>query len=139
MSFKKIDTSRVKQYFNFEKLYGNSYSYVGLNIDGPDEAINKKIKQMQEQELKEVAEKRLFHQKERYRYKISLQEVELIEYEKNETIEQEFANFKFSDFMPLDYTEEELVDIIMNIKMDDIEETNTKKERCCAWVLAHCK
>ena len=143
---KRIDTSRVKKYFDVEKLYGNSYSYVGLNIDGPDETINKKIKDMQEKEFKEVAETRLFNQKERYRYKIlqgrrfrSKEEAEEFKSGKSETIEQEFANFQISDFMPLDYTEEELADIIIDIQMDDIEEANTKKERCCAWVLNHCK
>ena len=143
---KKMDTSRVKKYFDVERLYGNSYSYIGLNIDGPDETINKKIKDMQEKEFKEVAEARLFNQKERYRYKIlqgrrfrSKKEEEEKEYERSETIEEEFANFQISDFMDLTYTEEELSDIIIDIQMADIEEANTKKERCCAWVLNHCK
>ena len=48
---KQMDMSRVKKYFDVEQLYGNSYSYVGLNIDGPDEAINEKIKEMQEREF----------------------------------------------------------------------------------------
>ena len=59
---KKMDTSRVKKYFDVDRLNGNSYSYVGLNIDGPDETINKKIKDMQEKEFREVAETRLFNQ-----------------------------------------------------------------------------
>ena len=143
---KKMDTSRVKKYFDVDRLNGNSYSYVGLNIDGPDETINKKIKDMQEKEFREVAETRLFNQKEHYRYKIlqgrrfrSKEEEEAKEYERSETIEEEFANFQISDFMDLNYTEEELADIIIDYQMTDIEEANTKKERCCAWVLNHCK
>ena len=115
---KKIDITRVKKYFDVERLYGNSYSYVELNIDGPDETINNRIKDMQKQEFKEVAEARLFNQKERYRYKIlkerrfrSKQEQEE-EKERSETIEEEFANFEISDFMDLHYSEEELSDII---------------------------
>ena len=136
-----MDISRVKKYFDVNKLYGNSYSYVDLKIDGPDEIINKKIKDMQEKEFREVAETRLFNQKDHYRHKI-LQERRYRskdEAEKSETLEEEFANFQISDFMPLDYTEEELVDIIIDYQMDEIEEANTKKERCCAWVLNHCK
>ena len=39
----KLDKNDQK-YFDVQKLYGNSYSYVGLNIDGPNEEINMKIK-----------------------------------------------------------------------------------------------
>ena len=142
---KNIDITRVKKYFDVERLYGNSYSYVELNIDGPDETINNRIKEMQKQEFKEVAETRLFNQKERYRYKIlkgrrfrSKQEQQE-EKERSDTIEEEFANFEISDFMDLHYSEEELSDMIIDIKMSDIEEADTRKERCAAWVLNHCK
>ena len=66
----KIDTSRINKYLDVNQLYGNSYSYVGLNIDGPDKAINEKIKKMQEKEFEEVAKARLFNQKQHFRYKL---------------------------------------------------------------------
>ena len=153
MSF-KIDTSRVRKYFDVDQLYGNSYSYVGLNIDGPDEVINKKLKQMQAKEFEEVAKTRLFNQKIRYRFKIMAEREEEKKRIKRESeqnvvvreiltgdyaIEAEFRDFQVSDFFPQTLTEGELSDLIIDVKMDDIEEANTKKERCCAWVLNHCK
>ena len=149
MAQKKWDTSKVEIYFNVEKLHGKSYSYVDLNIDGPDEAINNKIKQMQQKEFKETAEARLFNQKERYRYRIlkgrrfrtkeEVKQFESSEKLPDTSIEEEFAGFGISDFMDLNYTDEKLADIIIDIKMNDVEEEITRQKRCCAWVLVHSK
>ena len=139
MANKKMDMSRVQKYFDVEKLYGNSYSYVGLSIDGHDDAINKKIKEMQEKEFREVAEIRLFNQKHHYRFKLMKERhdrtgeefgkpVLIEDAYPDDTLEEEFQNFKLSDFMPLNYTEEELIDIIIADKMDELEE-NEKKTR----------
>ena len=68
----KLDKNAQK-YFDVQKLYGNSYSYVGLNIDGPNEEIHMKIKQMQAKEFGEVAEMRLFHQKQHFRHKLMME------------------------------------------------------------------
>ena len=146
---KKCDTSKFAKYFDVDKLHGNSYSCVDLNIDGSDETINKKIKAMQAKEFKEVSESRLFTQKQHYRYTVlqgrrfrTREEVKKIEfYEKypDMLIEEEFADIELTDFMNLNYTDEELVDLIIDIKMDDIEEEITRQERCAAWVLNHCK
>ena len=57
----------------------------------------------------------------------------------NDELEEELKDIEISDFVPLVFSEEKLVDIIMDYKMDEIEEADTKKERCCAWVLNHCK
>ena len=142
--------SRIQLYSDVKKIYGNSYSTVGLNIDGPDKIINNKVKELQAREFAEVAEARLFIQKQHFRYKLidernkqnntDSKKTALIEdVHPNISIEEEFKDFETCDFMPLNYNEEELVDIIIDIKMDEIEEDVVQKERCCAWILTHCK
>ena len=180
----KVDTSRIKKYLDVNQLYGNSYSYVGLNIDGPDKTINEKIKKIQEKEFEEVAKARLFNQKQHFRYKLMdernkrinedrrktslVEDARLFDQkqplryklmdERNkrinadwgktalvedaypeETIEEEFKDISIADFISLHYSEEEMIDLIIDIKINDIEEDITKQERCCAWVLTHCK
>ena len=142
--------SSNQRYFNVEKLHGNSYSTVDLNIDGPDPIINNKVKEMQAKEFARVADARLVVQKQCFRYRITNErnkQNNLAKYSgeiiedayPTPTIEEEFADLKKSDFMPFNYTEEELLDIIIDVKMDEVKEDVVKKERCCAWVLSHCK
>ena len=144
----KPDMSCVQKYFDVNQLYGNSYSLVNLNIDGPDEVINNKIKQMQAKEFEEVANTRLFMQKQHFRFKLmegrykktgeALGKKVLIEHVYPDiSLNEEFKDFQISDFLPM--TEEELADLIIDYKMEEIAETNARNERCCAWVLSHCK
>ena len=158
MNFAKIvimpitpNMSSTEKYFEVMRFWGKSYSFTNLKIDGPDGTINEKIKDMQAKEFEEVAEIRLFIQKEHYRHKLMRekeQEKRCLKEESkkavivrkiSDDVEDEFRDFKISDFIPLTFSEEELADIIIDNKMDDIEENETKKDRCCAWVLNHCK
>ena len=134
-----------------KKLKGQSYRYTCMRLDGPDPIISRKIKEIQAEEFAKVAEIRLFVQKDHYRYKREqerIQEKKRLKEEAdskvivqpiNDELEEEFKDIEISDFVPLVFSEEKLVDIIMDYKMDEIEEADTKKERCCAWVLNHCK
>ena len=145
--------SATDKCFEVMQFWGKSYSFTDLKIDGPDGTINEKIKDMQAKEFEEVAKIRLFIQKEHYRHKImrekeqekrrlneeSKQAVIVQKTSANDAIEDEFRDFKISDFIPITFTEEELVDMIIDNKMDEIEEADTRNERCCAWVLNHCK
>ena len=145
----KLDKNDQK-YFDVQKLYGNSYSYVGLNIDGPNEEINMKIKQMQAKEFAEVAEMRLFHQKQHFRHKLMMERrkktgeeygkpIRIEHVHPDISLQEEFKDFTIADFMPLNYTEKELVDLVISNKLDEVEKDVNKQERCCAWVLTHCK
>ena len=148
MSFKL--TEKDRKYINVQRLHGNSYTYVGLNIDGPTKEINTKIKEMQAKEFAEVAEMRLFHQKLHFRHKLLMERqkqtgeaygkaIRIEHVHPDISIEEEFKDFTNADFMPLNYTENELVDLIISNKLDEVEEDVNKQERCCEWILTHCK
>ena len=138
-----------------DKLYevmsfrGQSYSFTTMSIDGPDETINAKVKEMQAKEFEDVAKICLFIQKEHFRFKLMQERqkqkeglgnaVIVQKISAQDSIEEEFKEFNISDFVALTFSEEELADIIINNKLEDIEENETKKDRCCAWVLNHCK
>ena len=147
----KSSMSPLEKLCEVQQLRGQSYAFINMTLDGPDVIINNKIKEMQASEFAQTAEIWLFLQKEHFRQKFikekRLQEERRQEEAGNnvivrkidEDIEEEFKEFEISDFVTLTFSEEELVDIIIDNKMEDVAEADTKNERCCAWVLNHCK
>ena len=128
------------------QLRGTSYSFMNMPIDGPDENVNRMVKQMQSDEFAKTAELSLFVKRELHRLKKEHQKQPrttgnnvMMNSTDNNFIEEEFKDFKLSDFVPSTFTEEELVDIIIDNKVEEIAETDTRNEGCCAWVLNHCK
>ena len=132
----KAGMTSTDKFYEVQRLHGQSYAFTDMSIDGPDAAINEKIKKMQATEFEEVAKIRLFVQKERFRFKLMDEKTRVNE---ERCIEEEFKDFKLSDFVLSTFTEEELVDIIIDNKVEEIAEIETRKDRCCAWVLNHCK
>ena len=54
-------------------------------------------------------------------------------------LDLEFQGFTTDSFLPIHLTENELVDIVINMKIQDVEVEQTKQERCVAWVMNHSK
>ena len=115
-----------------QKVSGSSYNFMDMAIDGNDEVANL-VKQAQAKEFSRVAKIQLIVQQEMHRQK---QERER---QVDDDIEIEFRDFAKDSFLPINLTENELADVIIEINIQDIAVEETKKERCLSWVMNHTK
>ena len=117
------------------KLTGNSYSFMDMPIDGNDE-VSLMVKQEQAREFARVASIRLYVQKKMQQEKGKQQQ----EKEKaGDDLDMEFKDFKNDAFIQLNLNEIKIVDIIIDMKIDDIEIEQTRNERTISWVMRHAK
>ena len=54
-------------------------------------------------------------------------------------LELEFHDFTTDSFLSIYLTKNELVDIIIDMKIQDVTVEETKKERCLSWIMNHSK
>ena len=113
-----------------QKLRGSSYTFMNMIDDGNAE-MSELIKTAQAKEFPRVAKIHLYVQQKMQQERKQPPEI-------NE-INVEFKDFQNDSFLPINLTEKELADIIIDIKIEDIEVEQSKQERCAKWVLNHSK
>ena len=91
------------------------------------------IKQAQAREFSRVASIRLYMQQEMLRQQQERQQQQVDE------LDLEFQDFTTDSFLLIHLTENELVDIVIDMKIQGVEVEQTKQERCMAWVMNHSK
>ena len=110
------------------QLKGESYTFMDMTID---DDVSRLTKNAQAREFAYVASVRLYVQKEMYKQQQARRNEQV---EELNPIDTEFKDFAREDFINVTYDEEELTDIILDMKIQDVAVEEAKKERCVSWV-----